>query len=73
MTIEATAQQAEAQLMQLPNVIGVGTGMKNGKTVIKVLVTRKVKEADLQTQEIIPKQIGPYETDVEEIGNITAQ
>lgn len=57
-------------LMQLPNVIGVSIGEKAGKEVIKVFVTRK---AALQPQEVVPKMLEGYATDVEELGSLTAQ
>jgi hypothetical protein len=63
----------EEKLMQLPNVTGVGIGEKSGKEVIKVFVTHKVPESLLHPREIIPKKLEGYETDVEEIGMVTAQ
>jgi hypothetical protein len=41
--------------------------------VIMVFVTHKVPESALRPQEIVPKTLEGYETDVEEIGVITAQ
>lgn len=73
MSIEAVKMKYEEQLMQLPNVIGVGIGEKAGKAVIKVFVTHKVPESALRPHEIIPKVLEGYETDVEEIGVVTAQ
>jgi hypothetical protein len=73
MKIQAIKEKYEEQLMRLPNVTGVGIGEKSGNTVIKVFVSRKVPEADLQTDEIVPRTLEGYETDVEEIGVITAQ
>ena len=63
----------EEQLIRLPNVTGVGIGGKAGKAVIKVFVTHKVPESALRSQEIVPKSLEGYETDVEEIGVVTAQ
>ena len=40
---------------------------------IKVLVTQKVPESQLKPDQVIPKTLEGYETDVEEIGIITAQ
>jgi hypothetical protein len=73
MSIEAMKIKHEEQLMRLPNVTGVGIGEKGGKAVIKVFVTHKVTESALRPQEIIPKSLEGYETDVEEIGVVTAQ
>lgn len=73
MSIEAVIEKYEEQLMQLPNVRGVGKGEKAGKEVIKVLVTHKVSEAQLKPDEVVPKTLEGYETDVEEVGDLTAQ
>lgn len=73
MNIEAVMAKHEEQLMQLPNVTGLGIGERKGKKVIKVFVTRKVAESALKPQEVVPKTLEGYETDVEEIGHVTAQ
>ncbi|MBD2564815.1 MULTISPECIES: hypothetical protein [Nostoc] len=71
--VNTVKQDYEEQLMRLPNVTGVGIGDKDGRTVIKVFVTQKIPESDLQPQEVVPKSIEGCETDVEEIGIVTAQ
>ncbi len=68
MSIETVKRKYEEHLMRLPNVAGVGIGEKRGKPVIKVLVTQKVAEASLRPEEVVPKLLDGYETDVEEIG-----
>jgi hypothetical protein len=73
MSIEEVRRKYEQQLMGLPNVTAVGIGEKGGRTVIKVFVTHKVPESDLQPQEVVPKTLDEYETDVEESGPIMAQ
>jgi hypothetical protein len=73
MSIEAVKRNYEAHLMELPNVTGVGIGRRAGKDVIKVFVTRKLSEAELQPDEIVPRSLDGIETDVEEIGVVTAQ
>jgi len=73
MDIETVQQQQQDQLMRLPNVVGVGIGEKGGKKVIKVLVTHKVPASSLKPEEVIPKRVGGYEIDVEEVGSVTAQ
>lgn len=73
MDIQSVRDAHEQQLMQLPNVNGVGIGKKGGKDVIKVFVTRKVPEDVLRPDQIIPKMIGGIETDVEEVGIVMAQ
>ncbi len=73
MKIESAVKKHEEQVMQLPNVRGIGIGKKAGKDVIKVFVTQKLPESTLQSHELIPKALDGYETDVEEIGVVTAQ
>ncbi len=73
MKIESVMRKHEEQVMQLPNVTGIGIGKKGRKNVIKVFVTHKVPESALESHEIIPKVLEGYETDVEEIGVVTAQ
>jgi len=80
MDIVSIKEKHEDQLLKLPNVIGVAIGEKvvkgqvvPGKEVIKVFVTRKVPESQLKPDQVIPKTLEGYETDVEEIGIITAQ
>ena len=73
MSGEAVKMKYEERLMRLSNVTGVGIGQKAGKAVIKVFVTHKVPESALRPQDIIPKTLEGYQTDVEEIGVVTAQ
>ena len=73
MSVEAVKMKYEERLMRLSNVTGVGIGQKAGKAVIKVFVTHKVSESALRPQDIIPKTLEGYQTDVEEIGVVTAQ
>jgi hypothetical protein len=72
MSIDAVKTKYEERLMQLPNVTGVAIGRRGGKDVIKVFVTRKVSESVLRPEEIVPKRLEGVETDVEDIGVITA-
>lgn len=73
MKIESAMRKHEEQVMQLPNVTGIGIGKKAKKDVIKVFVTQKLPESALQPHEIVPKTLEGYQTDVEEIGVVTAQ
>jgi hypothetical protein len=73
MDIKSVLDSHEQELMQLPNVNGVGIGRKEGKEVIKVFVTRKVPEDSLAPHEVVPQSIGGFETDVEELGVVSAQ
>ncbi len=73
MDIEVVRQKYEDQLMNLPNVVGVGIGEKDGKEVIIVFVTHKVPASALQAHQIVPKTLEGFETDVEETGFVSAQ
>ena len=73
MKIETAKQKYEEQLMRLPNVTGVGVGEREGKKVIKVLVRTKVPLTSLRPQEVVPRSLGGWPTDVEETGEITIQ
>ncbi len=73
MSIESVKQKHEERLMQLPNVTGVGIGERQGDKVIKVFVTRKVPENAMRRSEVVPKTLEGWQTDVEEIGTISAQ
>lgn len=73
MSIEEIKQQHENQLLELPNVVGVGIGEKDGKPAIKVFVNQKVPADSLQPAEIIPKRLELYDVDVEVIGNVVAE
>lgn len=70
MDIEAVMAKYEEQLMELPNVIGVGIGIEGDKKIIKVFVRNKIPESSLNPDEIIPKLLGGFEVKVEEIGRV---
>jgi hypothetical protein len=72
-SIQSVKRKFEDQLLRLPNVTGVGIGDREGREVLKVFVSQKVPESDLKSNEIIPQVLDGYETDVEEIGSVTAQ
>lgn len=72
-SIESVKRKYEVQLMRLPNVTSIGIGDREGSEVLKVFVTQKVPESELKPEEIVPKVLDGYDTDVEEIGFVTAQ
>lgn len=73
MDIEDVRQRNTSMLMRLPNVVGVFTGEKAGSPAIVVMVTHKVPETSLQPQEIVPKTIDGYSTDVMEVASVNIQ
>ena len=68
MRIEDVKEKYAASLLRLPNVAGVGIGMRRGQPVIKVLVHRKRARADLLPADLIPTRLEGYDVDVEAIG-----
>ena len=72
MEIEAVLRRHEDDLLAYPNVNAVAIGERAGSPVIKVMVARKLPEASLQPNEILPKELEGYPLDVEEIGEIAA-
>ena len=73
MEIQNVISAHQTELLELPNVVGVGVGERAGETVIKVLVSRKVSSAELRPSERVPKHLGDFGCDVEEIGVVQAQ
>ena len=69
----------EDNLLALSNVSGVGIGFKekkgkqNEELCIQVFVQKKLKEKDLDSDQIVPKTLNGINTDVFEVGNIEAQ
>jgi hypothetical protein len=65
--------------LQKPNVIGVGIGVKEadgeltGEPALLVLVTHKVSEDELRSDELIPSTVQDISTDVVEIGEVVAE
>lgn len=72
MSLETAKAECESRVMQLPNVVGVGIGMRDERKVITVFVTRKLPASALSPEETIPRSVGGWDTDVEEIGDVTA-
>lgn len=72
MDIQQALAKHQDHVMTLPNVTGVGIGEREGKEVIVVFVTRRVNASSLRPEEVVPKTIEGFTTDVREIGEITA-
>jgi hypothetical protein len=62
---------AEQELMTKRNVTGVGLGERDGVTVIRVFVTRKVSARELAAEDVIPRRFRGYATEVVEIGEVS--
>lgn len=67
-----------AQLMQKPNVIGVGIGFRQvegeltEERCLVVMVSQKLPEAQVSAEDVIPTEIDGAPVDVQEMGNFTA-
>jgi len=79
MTIFEVKKKYANTLDRLLNVVGTGIGSKRtagaptGQIAIVVFVKVKVPEAMLQPDEVIPKELEGYVTDVVETGEIILQ
>jgi hypothetical protein len=71
--IEAVRTRHVDALMRLPNVNGVGIGERDGKPVIQVLVARKAPLDELGAGEVVPQTLDGFQTDVVEVGELSAQ
>jgi len=78
MTIEDVKEKYEDELLELENCISVGIGKKETKGMetdedaIIVGVTEKKPEEELDDDQIVPRKIEGYKSDVQEVGLITA-
>ncbi len=74
--IERLKERYENRLLRLPNVVGVGIGVKvvNGiparRMCLKVYVQKKIPKTQLRKKEVIPGALEGVKTDVEEIGRV---
>lgn len=69
----------ELALLALPNVVGVGVGLRQrgGETLnqvaLVVMVQQKQPEALLSPEELLPAEIEGVPVDVQEVGDLKAQ
>lgn len=74
MDVKAVKERYKKQLFSLPNVISLGIGPKiregqsTGETAIKVFVSKKVDQGDLEAQDRVPTELDGVPTDVEVLG-----
>jgi hypothetical protein len=67
------------ELMALPNVVGLGIGLRHvggeptGEVALVVLVSRKLPAANLEENAILPQEIEGVPVDVQEVGEISAR
>lgn len=69
----ATMEKYQTEIMELENVVALGIGEKQrakqslNRLCIKVYVSQKVPEDQLSPDQVIPKSLNGFETDVEEM------
>jgi peptidoglycan hydrolase-like protein with peptidoglycan-binding domain len=73
LTVHQAVRERGEGLLKMKNVVGVGSGFKNGRTTpaVVVLVEKKVAESELETSDLVPPQIDGVVTDVVEVGELT--
>lgn len=74
--VTAAKEVKENDLLQLPNVVGVGVGFKEtqGKeqptVCINTYVEKKVAKTKLSAKELVPEEVNKVPTDVKEVGRL---
>jgi hypothetical protein len=75
---QAVKQAHEAELLGMPNVVGVGVGLRQQGGVrrdvvaLVVLVRQKKPSTQLTPEQIIPAELEGVPVDVQEVGDIGA-
>ena len=76
---QAVKNAHEAELMSMPNVVGVGIGFRHKGSVrtdevaVVVMVTKKLSPSLVAPDDVIPTIIDGVPVDVQEVGTIRAQ
>ncbi len=76
--VRESAERSRRELLKLPNVVGVGVGLKEvsgiqtGELAVAVLVESKVPAAQLAQNEAVPRLVDGFPTDVIEVGQLRA-
>lgn len=66
--IDEVLQRHAAALLELPNVVSVGIGERDGSPVIVVGVAERVRSDELAPEERIPEALEGYPVDVRVLG-----
>lgn len=69
MTIGATIERHSAELLEIPGVVGVAQGARDGRTVVQVLAARRTPELLAR----VPLELEGYPVIVVETGEIRSQ
>jgi hypothetical protein len=76
---ESTLAMAADGVAGVGNIVGVGLGEKTvdgiptGEPALKVFVKEKLSERDVSSEALVPQTVGGVTTDVDAVGEITAQ
>ena len=74
----AVKQAHEAELLAMPNVVGVGVGLRKKRGVLTdevalvVMVSRKLTLEAVDSSDVIPREINGVPVDVQEVGEVKA-
>jgi hypothetical protein len=77
--VHQAKEQHKSELLQLPNVVGVGVGYRQARGArtdtmsVVVLVTKKLPRAALTVEAMVPKTLDDVGTDVRAVGELVAQ
>jgi hypothetical protein len=77
--VRAVKNAHEAELMSMPNVVGVGIGLRHegrvrtNEVALVVMVTQKLPPSSLPPDDVIPAVIDGVPVDIQEVGEISAQ
>lgn len=75
---QAAKQAHGAFLLGLPNVVGVGVGLRirrgepTGEVALVVMVNKKIPDAELAPDQVIPRELDGVPIDVLEVGDLKA-
>jgi hypothetical protein len=75
---QAAKQAHGSFLLGLPNVVGVGVGLRmrqgqsTGEVALVVMVNKKIADAELTPDQLIPRELDGVPIDVLEVGELKA-
>ena len=75
---QAAKQAHVSFLLGLPNVVGVGVGLRmrrgqpTGEVALVVMVNKKIPDAELAPDQLIPRELDGVPIDVLEVGDLKA-
>jgi hypothetical protein len=75
---QAAKQAHRAFLLSLPNVVGVGVGLRTrhgqptGEVALVVMVKKKIADSELSPDQLVPRELDGVPVDVLEVGDLKA-